>query len=80
MKIQSVNIMEVSDDKKTIQFRRNNVVKILYEMSGMSKECIGRIIFIDSNRVEIDASKEYKSDIRTILYDDIDLIKLIKRE
>lgn len=77
MKIESVDIMEVSGDKITIQFRKNDVVEILYRIS---KKCLGRITFIDTNNVEIDASKEYKSDIRSIKYEDIDSIKLIKRE
>ena len=80
MKIESVNVLEVYNDKGTIQFKKNDVVEILYEISGISKKCLGRITFIDLNDVEIDASKEYKSDIRTILYNEIDSIKLIKRE
>lgn len=76
MKIESVDIMEVSDDEGTIQFRKNDIVEILYKIS---EKCLGRITFIDTNNVEIDASKEYKSDVRNIKYCDIDSIKLIKR-
>ena len=77
MKIESVDVLEVSDDKGTIQFRKNDVVEILYRIS---KKCLGRITFIDTNTVEIDDSKEYKSDIKSIIYEEIDSIKLIKRE
>ena len=77
MKIESVNIMEVTINERTIQFRKNDIVKVVY---SLDKTCTGRIIFIDTTNFEIDASKEYKSDIRNIEYDDIKLIKLIKRQ
>ena len=80
MKIQRVEVMEVSDDKGTIQFRKNDVVEILYEINGISEKCLGRIAFIYLKDFEIDASKEYKSDIKNIRYKDIKSIKLIKRE
>ena len=95
MKIESVDVLEVSNDKGTIQFRKNDIVEIIYEIfeineenemnringiSRISKKCLGRIIFIDTNDIEIDASKECKSDIKTIQYDRIKSIKLIKRE
>ena len=101
MKVENVNVLEVSDDKGTIQFRKNDVVEILYEIfeineenemndrnkmniikeiSKISKKCLGRINFIDTNDVEIDASKEYESNIENIRYKDIKSIKLIKRE
>ena len=80
MKIENVNVLEVSDYKRTIQFRKNDIVEILYNISGKNKKCIGRITFIDFNHVEIDASKHYKCDIRNIRYNDIDSIKLINRE
>ena len=99
MKVENVNVLEVSDDKGTIQFRKNDVVEILYEIfeineenemndrnkmniikeiSKISKKCLGRINFIDTNDVEIDASKEYESNIENIRYKDIKSIKLIK--
>ena len=101
MKVENVNVLEVSDDKGTIQFRENDVVEILYEIfkvneenemndrnkmniineiSKISKKCLGRINFIDTNDVEIDASKEYESNIENIRYKDIKSIKLIKRK
>ena len=104
MKIENVNVLEVSNDKGTVQFRKNDVVEILYEIfkvneenemndrnkmniineiskiSKISKKCLGRINFIDTNDVEIDASKEYESNIENIRYKDIKSIKLIKRE
>ena len=101
MKVENVNVLEVSDDKGTIQFRKNDVVEIIYEIfeiseenemndrnkmniineiSKISKKCLGRINFIDTNDVEIDASKEYESNIENIRYKDIKSIKLIKRE
>ena len=76
MKIESVDIVEVSDNEGTMQFRKNDIVKVVY---SLDKTCTGRIIFIDTTNFEIDASKEYKSDIRNINYDDIKLIKLIER-
>ena len=76
MKIESVDIIEVSDNEGTMQFRKNDIVKVVY---SLDKTCTGRIIFIDTTNFEIDASKEYKSDIRNINYDDIKLIKLIER-
>ena len=95
MKIECVDVFEVSNDKGTIQFRKNDIVEIIYEIfeineenemnringiSRISKKCLGRIIFIDTNDIEIDASKEYKSDIKTIQYHEIESIKLLKRE
>ena len=77
MKIESVDIMEVSDTEGTMQFRKNDIVKVAY---SLDKTCTGRITFIDTTNFEIDASKEYKSDVRNIKYDDIELIKLIKRQ
>ena len=77
MKIETVDIMEVSDNEGTMQFRKNDIVKVSY---SLDKTCTGRITFIDTTNFEIDASKEYKSDIRNIEYDDIKLIKLIKRQ
>lgn len=95
MKIESVDVMEVSDYKGTVQFRENDIVEILYEtfeineenemndrnkMNIISKKCLGRINFIYANEVEIDTSKEYESNIKNIRYKDIKSIKLIKRE
>ena len=77
MKIESVDIMEVSDNEETMQFRKNDIVKVEY---SLNKTCTGRITFIDTTNFEIDASKEYKSAIKNINYDDIKLIKLIKRQ
>ena len=77
MKIESVDIMEVSDNEGTMQFRKNDIVKVEY---SPYKTCTGRITFIDTTNFEIDASKEYKSAIKNISYDDIKSIKLIKRQ
>ena len=76
MKIESVDIIEVSDNEGTMQFRKNDIVKVVY---SLDKAYTGRIIFIGTTNFKIDASKEYKSDIRNINYDDIKLIKLIER-
>ena len=32
MKIENVDVLEVSDDKGTIQFRKNDIVEIIYEI------------------------------------------------
>ena len=77
MKIESVDIIEVSDNEGTMQFRKNDIVEVVY---SLDKTCTGRIIFIDTTNFEIDASKEYKSAIKNIEYDDIKSIKLIKRQ
>lgn len=77
MKIESVNIMEVTINERTIQFRENDIVEVVY---SLDKTCTGRITFIDTTDFEIDASKEYKSDVRNIKYNDIELITLIKRQ
>ena len=80
MKIESVDIMEVYDNEGTMQFRKNDIVKVTYVAYSLEKTCIGRITFIDTSNFEIDASKEYKSAIKNISYDDIKSIKLIKRQ
>ena len=77
MKIESVDIMEVYDNEGTIQFRKNDIVKVVY---SLDKTCTGRITFIGRTNFEMDASKEYKSNIIDIKYDDIKSIKLIKRQ
>lgn len=63
--------------KELCNLEKNDIVKVMYSLDEI---CTGRITFIDTTNFEIDASKEYKSDIRNIEYDDIKLIKLIKRQ
>lgn len=75
MKIESVDILEVTNDEGAInQFRRNDVVEII----TFDDKCyIGKITFVDMQSLEIDASKEFESDIKSINYKDIESIKLM---
>ena len=77
MKIGSVDVIEVSDNGGIMHFGKNDIVKVVY---SLNKTCTGRITFIGRTNFEMDASKEYKSAIRDIKYDDIKSIKLIKRQ
>lgn len=58
----------------TVQFRENDIVEII---DVDNNKYIGRINFIDSNYIEIDASEKFKSHIINIRYNVISLIRLI---
>ena len=77
MKIGSVDVIEVSDNGGIMHFGKNDIVKVVY---SLNKTCTGRITFIGRTNFEMDASKEYKSNIIDIKYDNIKSIKLIKRQ
>lgn len=74
MKIEPVNIMEVTNNGVVGQYKKNDIVGIV----TLDNTChIGRITFIDTESLEIDASKEFKSNIKTIKYKSIESVKII---
>lgn len=78
MKLESVDILEVTKDDGSIeQFRRGSIVGII---DKQDKCYIGKINFVDTESLEIDASKEFESNIKSIKYNEIESIKLIDKK
>lgn len=75
MKLESINILEMTKDDGSIeQFRKGSIVGII----ELNDTChIGKITFVDTESLEIDASKEFVSNIESIKHKDIESIKLI---
>ncbi|NFO89175.1 hypothetical protein FDC58_17655 [Clostridium botulinum] len=78
MKIESIDILEITkDDGRIEQFRRGSIVGII---DKQDKYYIGKINFVDTESLEIDASKKFESNIKSIKYKDIESIKLIDKK
>jgi hypothetical protein len=75
MKIESISIIEVKTESNTLQLRSGDIVSVLLKDDTAINPCDctirGRIIFIDTEDIELDCSKEYESNIRTIRFKDI---------
>lgn len=78
MNIKPIEVLEVENNNKIIQFKRDDIVKINIGNPWNNDSCvvIGKILFIDVTSLELDCSTLYYSDVKTISYEDISSIKL----
>lgn len=75
MKLESINILEMTKDDGSIeQFREGSIVGIIKSTDTCY---IGKITYIDTINLEIDASEKFVSNLKSIRYEDIKSIKLI---
>lgn len=70
------SVIETLCNGRAIQFKENDIVEII---DVDNSKYIGRIDFIDSNYIKIDASEKFKSHIFNIRYNVISSIRLINR-
>lgn len=77
MEIKYVNIMEVRNGDNLFQFREGDIVdiKVNYPTDDIFK---GKILYVDTDGLEMDSSQTYESLIRTVRYKDISEINLVK--
>lgn len=78
MNIKPIEVLEVENNNKIIQFKRDDIVEIDIGNPWDNDSCvvIGKILFIDLTSLELDCSTLYYSDVKTISYEDISSIKL----
>lgn len=75
MEIESIRVLKVTKDDGSIEhFNEGSIVGIVEKNDTCH---IGKITFVDTDSVEIDASKEFAYGLKSIKYKNVESIKLI---